>query len=245
MTALLPRLSPLGVELVVGALSAGGQVADSALAAHVSYAASGGTRSDAFVCTLATALKDLAETCGFPDNSSQVARSKFDRSAAVLLAGQPGAHSGELLRDDVWAYLTCCKLLDVARWRFPDCAPARFRGGIRNVFQRLWMRGVVLDRGEGHNERWGLVSALSEDAAVAIFERPGLASTPRLARAIAEGWAQTAHRLGREQMEPVMRTAIKLIRLRNEIQALNRLPDVELAVVVGSAFHQASIAAIA
>ena len=71
---------------------------------------------------------------------------------------------------------------------FLDLSPKRFTGGVRNAFQRLWMRGSTLDRGEDRPDRWGLVRALSEDAMVQIFERASISSDARLARAVAEAW---------------------------------------------------------
>jgi hypothetical protein len=114
----------------------------------------------------------------------------------------------------------------------------RFEGGPRNAIQRLWMRGSTLDRGPGHEDRWGLVNALSEDAMVQIFERASLSGEPRLARAIAEAWVVTAGRIGRSRMEDVMRRATKLVRLRNEIVALAFLSDHVLLAEIQSIFDR-------
>src|SRR5690606_31532772 len=119
-------------------------------------------------------LRQIAAECGFPDNSSQVARTRFDHVATQFLATADDLESGEALRDDVWAYLTVVVAPDVVTWRFSEEADGRFAGGVRNAFQRLWMRGTTLDRSANHPDRWGLVKALSEDALVQIFERPSI-----------------------------------------------------------------------
>lgn len=167
------------------------------------------------------------------------ARGQFDRVAAIALALEPALRTGEALRDDVWAFLTAVLAPDVVAWRFPDRAAHRYAGGVRNAFQRLWARGTVLDRGEGHADRWGLVEALSEDAMVQIFERASLAGNERLARAIAELWVETAADVGRGAMESVMRRATKLVRIRNEIIDLAILPDANLLEEVRGCFRRA------
>jgi hypothetical protein len=48
-----------------------------------------------------------------------------------------------------------------------------------------------------------------------------------------------AEKIGRGSMEPVMRRATKLIRLKNEIIDLSGLPDAELDALVTSAFELA------
>lgn len=176
---------------------------------------------------------------GYPDKTSSEARSQFDKRLAVYLAQEVQLRSGEALRDDVWAFLTVFMAPDIVSWRFPERPVHRFAGGVRNAFQRLWMRGVVLDRGVNHEDRWGLVEELSEDAMVQIFERASLSRNAPLARAIAEEWCRTAKRLGRGAMEGVMRRATKLIRIRNEIIDLSFLAHEELEAEVHRCFERA------
>jgi hypothetical protein len=240
---LLPRLTKLGTSLVFESTTAEDLTPEMAKAVIneragiVSYAASGGQRSDALSSRLTSELRTIAVACGFPDNHSQVAKTKFDRDAAVLLGGAVELRTGEALRDDVWAYLTTVLLPDVVAWRFPDKGLHRFEGGVRNALQRLWIRGAALDREDAHDDRWGLVRTISEDAAVQIFERPSMGGSPRLARSIAEVWAHFSSLLGRGAMEPIMRRAMKLIRLRNEIVDLAGLGDNERQVAVAACFE--------
>lgn len=241
---LVPRLTAIGVSLI---LDAAGErpptpeLAQAVLAdksSILSFAASGGNRS-ALANDLEAAIREIAARTGFPDNTSQVARSKFDLEAAVWLGSDTRFRTGEFLRDDVWSYICTVLLPDVVAWRFPDRAMPRFRGGVRNTLQRLWNRAVVLDRGEVHDGRWDLVRALTEDAAVQIFERASIASDKALAIGLAEGWVRMAQKIGRAAMEPIMRRATKVLRLRNEVYDLGELPTNELNEVVESCFDLA------
>ncbi len=242
---LLPRLTSLGVSNILEA--AGSSPLTSAAAKSIlndgasmlSFAASGGNRSEELAESVGGAIREIALQSGFPDNSSQVARSKFDHETAVYLASHPDLCTGESLRDDVWSYVATVVAPDIVSWRFPDRAPHRFEGGVRNAFQRLWSRGTVLDRGARHEDRWGLVRALSEDAAVQIFERASIGGNRPLAIALAEGWVRKAAKIGRGNMEQVMRRTTKLIRLRNEIVDLGGLSESELGVVVATCFDLA------
>jgi hypothetical protein len=164
----------------------------------------------------------------------------FDKRAARYLGACPLLGSGEALRDDVWAFISIVMLPDVVAWRFPSRSPSRFNGGVRNAFQRLWMRGHYLDRGDGHQDRWGLVSHLTEDAMVQIFERPSIPATPGLAPAIAEVWIDMAREHGRGAMEEITRIAIKMLRIKNEIVDLSMLPHGEITMLIKDHFEMAS-----
>lgn len=238
---LVPRLTAIGVSLILdvaGERPPTPELAQAVLAdksSILSFAASGGNRS-ALANDLEAAIRAIAARTGFPDNTSQVARSKFDLEAAVWLGSDTRLRTGEFLRDDVWSYICTVLLPDVVGWRFSDRALPRFKGGVRNTLQRLWHRAVVLDRGEARDGRWDLVRALTEDAAVQIFERASIAGDKALAIGLAEGWVRMAQKIGRGSMEPVMRHATKLLRLRNEVFDLGGLTAVELKAVVDSCF---------
>lgn len=242
---LLPRLTALGLSNILESFGTdqltpvGANAIVQSTSSMLSFAASGGNRSEGLAESVGADIRRIATESGFPENSSQVARSKFDHEVAVYLASKMDLRTGEALRDDVWSYLATVVVPDVVSWRFPDRAPHRFQGGVRNTLQRLWARGTVLDRGEHHQDRWALVRSLSEDAAVQIFERASIAGNRRLAVALSEGWVRMAEKIGRGSMEPVMRRATKLIRLKNEIIDLSGLPDAELDALVTSAFELA------
>jgi hypothetical protein len=245
--SLFPRLNPHGVATILHDSGATGpQLSRSAnfiaeYGSLISFAPSGGTRAAAdIIVGIAKRLRSIAADCGFPSSDDADARGRFDRLAARALATIPELRSGESLRDDVWAFIATVLAPDLTAWRFPDPARERFGGGVRNIFQRLWMRGRILDRGEEEPERWKLVESHSEDAMVQIFERPSIAGNERLARAIAEAWTDTAEKVGRSQMEDLMRRATRLIRLRNEIVDLSFLPEGDLVAEVESAFRMAA-----
>ncbi len=242
--SLLPRLKSAGVDVLLEEAGAHSRETRRALnlldenSALVSFSPSGGAKDPDAAVRISQVIREVAENCGFPNQSSIEQRADFDRKAAIALAQCPELQSGEALRDDVWAYMTTVLAPDVVAWRFPKPASHRFAGGVRNTFQRLWMRGRVLDRGPENPERWHLLKSLSEDAMVQIFERASLSTNRHLAQAIAEEWVLTAEEIGRGPMESVMRRASKLVRLRNEIIDLAFLHKSNLAAEVKACFEQ-------
>lgn len=244
-TALLPRLSRLGAKRLIGELGAGYQSvsAKSFLSSHSSlggFGASGGLRDARSFEDLAARLRDIAVACGLPSPAGATAKARFDRDAAIVLGECAMLRSGEALRDDTWAYLAAVLLPDVVRWRFGDAPVERFQGGVRNTFQRLWMRAWALDLGENSTERWRLLRGLSEDAHVAIFERPSIGGNAVLARACAEEWMRVSQKIGRGAMEEVMRRAIKMLRLRHQIIDISVLSLEEVQLYVCEAFALAT-----
>jgi hypothetical protein len=205
--------------------------------ASFSFAASGGHRMPEAPVELCRSLRELARKSGFPESRDRKSRSEFDCEASAMLADAQYIQSGEAQRDDVWAFMSVVVAPDVVQWRFPDPDRSRFHGGVRNAFQRLWVRGTTLDRGREHPERWALLESLKEDELVQIFERASLAGNPNLAKAIAEA----AIRAGRgSNSEAVTRLAIKLIRLRNEVIDLSAIEADELGAALDSIFRYSS-----
>lgn len=247
---LLPRLNDIGVMRCMENLERLSDDATNLMAldrrkneyeAWVWYAPSGGSVSPELVDEIHLGLTDIATKHGYPDRASDRQKAAFDVEAAKWLSAHPHLASPELLRDDVWAFLSCVMLQELVVWRYSAAQRARFAGGVRNTFQRLWIRGRTLDLGDTAGDgRWKLLEGLSEDALVQIFERASIASDAQLARAIAAGWLSTADRIGRERMEDVMRGATKLLRLHNQIIDLTFLSPDELAVEVDKAFARAS-----
>lgn len=252
--SLLPRLKACGVQTILEKLNDVGPspreslVALAESAALKSAAPSGGTRADSVAIAVTSELRRLAaQDTNASTPSSQIARGLFDQKATIYLAQKLELQTGEALRDDVWAFMTTVLAPDVVAWRFAGSDQSRertqrFAGGVRNCFQRLWVRGTTLDRGEDHPQRWELVQQLTEDAMVQIFERASIGGNPPLAKAIAEGWLKTSKKAGRSAMEDIMRHATKVIRLKNQIIDLAYLSDEELEKVVSEAFDLAMIA---
>src|SRR5690606_10627574 len=142
-------------------------------------------------------------------------------------------------RNDVWAFIAAVAAPDIVVWRFSSGGAPRFHGGVRNAFQRLWLRGKALDRGRDHPQRWLLVRTMPEDAVVQIVERPSLGGRARIARAIGEGWLEMSRSTPQGAQEDVMRAATKILRIQNEIQDLQFLSDEQLADAVSHAFTRA------
>lgn len=240
---LLPRLPQYAVDGILTALPTSPRNPETRLLEYhanlISYAATGGSRDERLARELGAMLREIAEECGYPDCRNQSTRARFDELAAVALALHPALSSGEALRDDIWCCLATLIAPDVVVWRFDNKPTHRFAGGVRNAFQRLWVRGVTLDRGENHPDRWGLIAGLTEDAMVQIFERPSIAANAQLAIAVAEVWMGTANIVGSSQMENIMRHATKLVRLRLEISDFSVFDAAELQAQILSLFHLA------
>lgn len=217
---LFPRLSKLGVDAMLARAGQQGQwTADHMKYAEgfTTYGGSGASRvSQSELMEIRDAIVQIAVNAGFPSSQRQSARSAFDAACTAWLGNNRPITSGEALRDDVWAYVAACLLSDVTRWRYGD-VPERYYGGVRNTFQRLWLRSSALDRGSDHSDRWKIVSELSEDAFVQITERPSVSADPHLARAIGEAWLETAAEIGKDNMQEVTRTAVRDIRIANEV----------------------------
>lgn len=242
---LMPRLDNYGVRRLIGLpdLLRTGSISErmEAAGSSVSYASSGGSRAAAAdLTTLQEQIVALAKSRGFPNESRAAGRASFDAECAQSLLEASIISGGEALRDDVWAFVACCIAPEVVLWRFEDGHADRFHGGLRNTFQRLWLRARSLDRGVRAPQRWQLVEALSEDAAVQIVERPSIGADPVLARAIAEAWLATAARIGASRMEDVTRRAVRRIRIDNEITCLGSLGEPELASRLQGYFDEAA-----
>lgn len=239
---LFPRLDRLAVDALLSARADDTACPEPIVDAdsfpvETRYAASGGSpiRHEILI-DIRAGLQEIAAGCGFPDRGSAADRARFDERASAFLAQRNELDGGEALRDDVWAFLACVLLPDLVAWRFADRPAERFHGGVRNTFQRLWMRGRILDRGDTAEKRWELLGALTEDALVQITERPSIGNDARLSRALAEGWLRASQQLGRAAMEDAMREAVIRLRLRNQVQLLSELDDRALEEAVDAFF---------
>lgn len=204
------------------------------------FAASGGSPIEMEeLFNLRNRLLELAKNQGFPLNNSMHAKTTFDKEATKFIAEIKLFNSAEVMRDDIWTFICVALIPDIVQWRFPSANHERFLGGVRNTLQRLWFRAMALDRGPDSINRWELVEELTEDAFVQITERAAIAADTLLARAIAEGWIRMANAIGRTKMENIMRRAIILIRLRNQVELLSSLNERSLSKRVDAAFETA------
>ena len=242
MATLLPRLPrPVAARLLEEFISSrprekigyrGNDLPDA-----VRYAATGGSRAHkSQLVKLRDGLLKIGQANGFPSADRRNSFAKFDAEVTAFLIDNPLFGSGEALRDDVWAFIGVSLAPELVYWRFGS-ARERYLGGVRNTFQRLWLRGRVLDRGANHPKRWQLVEDLTEDALVQITERPSLGGDPVLASAIAETWLRAGRHFGKHAMEPIMRRAILRIRIWNEVRSLAELPVKDLEKVLADAFN--------
>jgi len=155
-------------------------------------------------------------------------KNRFDTEVTSWIASSDFFASGDALIDEVWSFLSCYLLPDIVEWRFSRDSADRFLGGVRNTFQRLWLRGVVLDRGAESADRWGLVRELTEDAFVQILERPSIGANKKISRALAESWVRVSSEIGRGRMESLMRQVALMTRLQNQVRDLSFLSEERL-----------------
>lgn len=244
---LLPRLDRLGVERILETLRVSGNNIESlgetvkSMPDAVKYGAVGGSRLPSERLTdLEKELTSIAKSLIDEHGNNARARSEFDRRATISLAQFPPLQTAEALRDDVWAFLATWRFLALTGWRFGFKSSERFHGGVRNTFQRLWMRANAFDRGIEADDRWNLLDQLSEDAFVQILERPSIGGNSRLALQIGEAWSRGSAKYGRGAMEPIMRKAMIGIRLRNQIIDMSILDQIELAELLDDEFDRAA-----
>jgi hypothetical protein len=240
MITLLPRVPAPVAEhaadqfIKLGDAGRAGYVAD-LMPDAIRYAATGGTRiTEHQLEKLRDRILSIATAGGFASGKRPKNFSRFDNELALLLGSEPLFASGEALRDDVWSYMGCFLAPDVVFWRWGSTIE-RYVGGVRNAFQRLWLRARLFDRGDSSPDRWGLVSALSEDAFLQIIERPGISSDPTLCLAIGEAWVR-ASKQADGGIEGVTRRAIMEVRVANMVRPLAFLPSDELDSFLDGAF---------
>jgi len=202
------------------------------------FAPTGGAKvSHEELLELRNALYSDAHEAGYPLDT-QLVRQHFDRKLARRLCTY-GLPVGEMLRADVWGWLCIHLVPGLVKWRFarPDGSVRiqRFAGTLqRNAIGRLWLRGCVFDRGDSHDARWTLVDRISEDASVAILERPAISSDWRLARAVGERWLMS--RESGRGADDLLREATKRIGVELAMRDLGSLPDKDLQDAIDACF---------
>lgn len=247
MTILLPRLAPEAADRLLDEMLGEDGLRWSgfdprALPDEVRYASTGGAAiAPARLKELRNDVVRIATGYGFPHVAPRGGHAAFDAELGQWAVSVEDLDSAEALRNDVWAFFAIVMAPDIVHWRFGR-ARERYVGGIRNAFQRTWLRAKVLDRGAGHQNRWGLLEELSEDALVQITERPSIGADPSLARGLAEAWVRAADRYGRGRLEGLMRLVTLRLRIRNEVRELALVPPEELAMLIDEEFDRAAAA---
>lgn len=174
---------------------------------------------------------------GYPEGGVE-ARADVDRAIARTLAGLD-LPVGEMLRSDVWTWISVHLLPDYLVWRWAKSdgaiTEARLSGSIhRNALGRLWLRGVVFDRGATADDRWGLMERIPEDAALAILERTTVSADHRLARAVAQAWIDTG--LTGTAADNLLRRTMILLRVQAALIETMALEDAELKKFADESF---------
>jgi GGDEF domain-containing protein len=184
---------------------------------------------------LRASVLDIAKEHGMPEPANRTMTMSFDGQAARFIHQALPMTPHEASHEEVWSYITCCWLLDVAIWRFGARADERrFVGNVnRNTFRRLWWRAEIL------GPRIDLVR-LGEDEFVNIMERPTIASDRRLARAIASEFLGRVDRdVAGERMQ-LMREAMKRFMRLTPFTSFSALDDDTLRSVVSRTFDDAA-----
>lgn len=183
---------------------------------QIYYSAVGGTRFQSeqlqeFRSDLVNVVLDL----GFPEQpADRDATRKFDNHLVASLHREMQITSNQASLDGVWQTLTCIVAPDLVRWRFPGATDAgtsleRFRGGVRNTFQRLWWRAEILGNIPGFEPYTG-TAALNEDEIIQIMERPSVRANRRLSQAVCAEFLVRVDESGVER-EALMRESQKRI----------------------------------
>lgn len=201
----------------------------------VTYTPVGGTRiTDVDLSKLRTEVLSLAREYGMPDSVQNP--SEFEGRTARLLREHLDISPNEASHEEVWSYLTCCWLLDVAVWRFGVNADRRrFVGNVnRNTFRRLWWRAEVLGSAVD-------LTRLGEDELVNIMERPTIAADMRLARAVAQEFLSRVHRGAADSRMQLMREAMKRLLRLTPLISIAALDERDLQSVVEEIFDAAAV----
>jgi len=237
---ILPRLSRESalelLETLLGADPAdlGNSMPDTGRA--VTYTPVGGTRiGDHALAGLRKEILALAHEHGMPGPPQETAR--FEGLAARVLRERLAITPNEASHEEVWSYLTCCWLLDVAVWRFGAQADRRrFIGNVnRNTFRRLWWRAEIL--GDDLD-----LTQFGEDELVNIMERPTIAADRRLARAVAREFLSRVDRNATESRMQLMREVTKRLLRLTPLTSFSALDDTDVHSVIEDIFNGAAAA---
>jgi hypothetical protein len=195
---------------------------------------------DSVIEHVAMGVRELAQSLGFPGALTRPKVASFDEPCGELLLEQMQIIPSDAASEDVWSFMTLVVLPDVAMWRFPDRKDERFLGRPRNTFRRVWWRSYTL---AGANRSDADASEpLGEDELVNIFERPSIARTAELARAMTRAVRGLPVTPGVARSE-VMRELAKRVRRVLAYLAVDVLAASELDAIVAKELS-ASVAAI-
>jgi hypothetical protein len=201
---------------------------------NLTYSPVGGQRvGEESMANLRRGLMEIAIEHGMPGPIREV--SEWESRSARFLHSALVITPHEASQEEVWSYLTCCWLLDVAIWRFPEHTGVdRFVGHLnRNTFRRMWWRAEVLGPEVD-------LARLGEDELVNIMERPNLWADRRLARAIA---LEFCHRVESGHVDDrmrLMREATKRLLRLTPFVGFHGLDDDLVRTIASDAFDTAA-----
>jgi Family of unknown function (DUF6339) len=156
------------------------------------YAATGGSRiSQKSLQRLRGRVVGLAESAGFPNESTRERRADFDVRLAAILHTEMDIVPAEAASGDVWAFLALVLLPDVAYWRYPRPPGDRVLATdiTRHVFGRLWWRAHLVHSPEDPDS-YAALNVLGEAAFDQIYSRrKALGGSPYLVKGILRVWA--------------------------------------------------------
>lgn len=241
MSLVVPRLAREGAVSIIDQyasadLATVGQAMPHSVEA-VTYSPVGGSPiKDRDLRKLRTSVLSVAQEHGMPDPANRTMTMSFDGQVARLLYQGLPMTPHEASHEEVWSYITCCWLLDVAMWRFGSGADERrFVGNVnRNTFRRLWWRAEILGPDID-------LTRLGEDEFVNIMERPGIASDQRLARLIATEFLARVDRDQAGERMKLMREAMKRFMRLTPFMAFSALDDESLRSTVSGTFDAAAV----
>lgn len=231
--ALFPRFTKAAAEMrfeeIKGSTIEELGVADTSVSDNAFFAQTGGHRISAEqLKTFRTSVLEIARGFGWPDQGDEKSKASFDAHCALWLLDASPICSGEAFRDSVWAYLTINLLPDVAAWRFPARNMRRFIGGVRNTFQRLWLRAFLLQEIGDRDALLDHLMKLQEDTFLQLIERPGASANPHVSSRIAAAWVMASRLENSKPMEKVHRLVMKEITQTGAVINLDSLESSQL-----------------
>lgn len=200
----------------------------------VTYSPTGGIRiTEQQLRELRAAMLELASEYGMPGPVTK--SQEFEGRAARLVHRLLPMTPHEFAHEEVWSYITCCWLLDVAIWRFGhDADKRRFIGDVnRNTFRRMWWRADVL--GDEID-----LNLLGEDELVNITERPTVAADRRLAREVAREFLARVDRGEADSRMLLMREVMKRLLRLTPFVTFAALDEAGVQAVVEDIFNAAA-----
>lgn len=241
MTILVPHLAREAatelIERYVAAATPAIAEAMPDLSAVVTFSPVGGTRvEESDLMSLRRSIVALAREHGMPN--SQLRMSEFEGKCARVLHRELVMTPHEASHEEVWSYLTCCWLLDIAVWRFgAEADERRYIGNVnRNTFRRMWWRAEILGPEID-------LTRLGEDELVNIMERPTIASDRRIARGVAVEFLRRVDSGEVPERMQLMREAMKRLLRLTPFVAFTALDAIGVKEIIAETFD-ASVAAL-